>query len=747
MSTTSHGYTRRPPSTSYNSRSADLRYEPGGLSFAVRIEKNIATDKLAFALTKRVFNYYIEAFTRMKTLYATSSRSNSLSERRFRKYLSKIISIRERAVKELVSKAFNQIKRNSNFFDVMQDCESLNESFLFKFLALLAQKKTLQRPITRDSLLSKILARIKLQQIVKNRVVEDMSRRVKRNLYEAFVKIHFISSLNTFKEVQDGIFELNESTINYNMLGLARSLERIVHKNLRGNVSMFRDMRTQKINPFQQPSYRLLDEFVTKLYKVITARFARFVRATPNATKGLLKSEGHLFEQIALAKAWKKLKMHSEKSGKIQQKYEVACIKIAQQVSQAMRRTYSLAFREFDIFEEVVLINRSAGQRFDTNYQETRSHDGSKRYLVGFCAISVFVKSTERKLVAYGWRLLNEFAQSQALEKLEEENFTNKMNALLTIVQRCAVRVSYRNFALATSFEALNNYRRNIAAMNVSTTEPNPLRAVYKLSRVLHTKVAARLAFGFYRICSPEKTIQSTYIQKVSEKNFTAQINKNMIFNMSVVNSRLEEKIKKRAAMIQQQNAKIKLAKILFNNNEREDIQWAFTTWQNNISFPHNKYNQFKHFNEVLEKENNILLDEINQIQEAQKEAQEQPEINISESYTKTSMVGGLVSPTVQKLANLKLDFDKELRDSLINRSFHMESEESENALSHCEFFEKQNVELLELIQQTEEELDLETQQYEAQLSELLNTINEPIMKNSRVSKKNKLHIPLRKYS
>ena len=120
--------------------------------------------------------------------------------------------------------------------------------------------------------------------------------------------------------------------------------------------------------------------------------------------------------------------------------------------------------------------------------------------------------------------------------------------------------------------------------------------------------------------------------------------------------------------------------------------------------------------------------------------------MKIEEPDPQEPMIGGLTSPTVQKLADLKLDFDKELRESIVNRSFHMESEENEDALSHCEFLEKQNVELLQLIQQNEEELDFEDAQYQAELDKLLSQINEPINKKSRTSK-TKLHIPLRKYS
>ena len=314
---------------------------------------------------------------------------------------------------------------------------------------------------------------------------------------------------------------------------------------------------------------------------------------------------------------------------------------------------------------------------------------------------------------------------------------------MLTVVKE---RSRSNGLTKLVSFRALSDYtshrkREELEQLKfLRKAETLQHGLVQRLVDILKLNLLKVQSHGFYAILTLKRQMGSTYIHQISQANYTAKINKNMIFNMSVVNSKLEQRMHKRYNEVQTHNATHQLAKILLTQRTHElnATSWAFGLWQDNISFQRAKVNQYRHYNEMLETENTVLKDEINQIQEAAKELQqEQEEPNIGEHYPKEIASAGLTSPTTQTLAKLKLDPDQELRESFASKTMPAATDESEDNnefkdwISHYEFLEKQNIELLELIDRTEEELEAETTGYSEDIAVTLDKINQLELKKS----------------
>lgn len=744
MSIAPTGPFRKPQNLPPYFSSLEARYEPPkSNAMMIRIEKKIATDMIARAIIKPIFHYYIEVFTRLKSLNEQSARHRRVNESRMRMTLKKLLLIREKFQRHLLAKGFYKIQLKAFQLDALTDCSSISETLLFKVLSLMFQRRRIKHAFMRDPLVYKLFSRVKLAQILNRRAVNDIPRSVSRNLFEAFRKLHFISSLNAFKDVGDQIAELTDRKNEYAMLAMTKILKKAVIAQLNSCKALFTENQSE--NPLKSPSYLLVDKFVTKLYQVIVSRFSRYVKRVPRATNGLLKGEKQLLEQILKGKAWKKLQEHSSAISRMDKQRRSACIKIAFCIQSGVKRTCASAFKEFGDYAEAAIANSNYRASLRLSYEEKETSVAllPNRYIIFAQCLNAFSKAMYLNSKAAGWNAIQEFVTTQQQNEIHKQIFSQKMQAFASAIHRSVTRQRNQHLAVALCFETLKSQRNLLLDSSVHQFGSNAVQrttalALSKFSWILLSKIRANLAYCFYRLLKVEKSLQSTYIQKVSEKNYTAQINKNMIFNMSVVNSKLEKKIIKRSEVVRKQNAVIKFSKLLMRQAsiENEMKQYGLSTWQRNISFPQSKVSQYKHFNDVLEQENRVLLDEINQIQEAQRELNEMEDQKIEGSNSKEFHIGDLMSPTSQQLNGLKLDFDKDLKDSIFNKPMFVNTEENEESnesrdfIAHYEFLERQNVELLGLIQQTQDEFEMESTQYQAELDEIIAKINSGVTRN-----------------
>lgn len=607
-----HGRKNLPYNGLY-SRSSDLKHnaKAGPTTMAHKI--NFRLERVFECLYKKVLLRYFTFFRNLKMLLDTNFHQDRIFEKRLFKYIERIFVILKQNNLRLENMCFRAIK---NHVDGKLLFERVNFVVMRIGLKTLATSSRVQR--FRKALLNSSKKTKLHNQGLKARylmaVCENfMSKKsVSKELYKSFREWHLQSVLKKLSALNED----QRDMVWQQKIVIARLLRNCVIKVLRKAFCQIKTHNVGILFVHERLSYHLKLNY---LIEKVSAPFIKHVLLNfPNANWNSSRLDA--FSLLKTCYFFKRLMLYRDSKAKVPHEKQRAGLLLANLIQNRIFLATRYGFDSIasippqhpaHVENNVPRVNHVGANHISPLYNALRKLI-QKRYIDGFTQILHVNKS------------------SQAMQTSSN---TVKIQNACGILEIIALRHSQQ---VQRSF--LYHWRRaqqTVKRQHIS--EARKRIKLLKLKKILSNSINNTLNDAFQALI--EFSIERPYIeneeqdlQGEQELSVEGKVLSDMIKNQAIINAKLEAKHRRRAEesfiMTNQYRKEKALETILYklyqnHQSNRQVLQKVFGKWQTKVSFDDKKIVGYENFIMILESEINFITLEIEQIEQAKLESEE----------------------------------------------------------------------------------------------------------------------------